>query len=197
MTSFDGNLALKPRRSMNVAKSRAYDSRPKGPGKIKTKRVITAHPPNYDHVQQQKIRAIRRQLARQRIKMLFSVVLMVLVVTGIFGLVVYRQARILEQNFENRTIENRIVKINESSSQISEALAQKTNLDLIRHQAMERLGMQDPASSQVIRVSVPDLDRIVFNTTESAGKDNEAYLSDVFTSIEGYFKSMNQQKAGD
>ena len=88
--------------------------------------------------------------------------LIVFLVTGVFALVVYRQAMILEMNFANLSVERQITKINQETSQISESLAQKTNLDLIRHQAIDRLGLQDPARSQIITVAIPDSDRVVF-----------------------------------
>ncbi len=37
----------------------------------------------------------------------------------------------------------------------------KTNLDLIRQQAMDKLGLQDPAGSRLVQVVIPQSDRII------------------------------------
>lgn len=140
---------------------------------------------------------IDRQLAFRRFKALAAIVLVIALVAGVYGIIVYRQAMILESNFENLRIERTITLLEQESNQISESLAQKTNLDLIRRKAIEELGLQDPARSQVVRVFVPDTDRVVFASANAGAADQEAYLNNIFDNVEGFFKTLNQQRQVD
>ena len=197
MTEYVGNLALK--RSVSAApsnKRRVASTIKAKPLVLKTKRVSVAATPKPAAIQHSKAKSIRRSLALQRLKMLLGSILVIFVVAGIFALVVYRQATILEMNFNNLSIERQISRLEQERSQISEELAQKTNLDLIRQQAIERLGLQDPAGIQLVRVIVPVSDRVVFAGTGSSGTNTEAYLAGVYKTVEGYFKSMNQNRQG-
>jgi len=38
---------------------------------------------------------------------------------------------------------------------------------------------------------------VIFNNSDPVSSDNETYLAIVFSTLEGYFKSMNQQRKGD
>lgn len=197
MTDYSGNLALQRKRSaasIRIVQKQQPQARPMA---IKTKRIPVSATPAVEATNQAKVRKIRRALAIQRLKMLAGMAAMIFLVTGIFSLVVYRQAKILELNFQNVATERQITKIEQDNGQISEALALKTNLDLIRQQAIEKLGLQDPGGSQLVQVSMPQTDRVVFSSLVNDSPDNEAYLASVFINIEGYFKSMNQQRQGD
>ena len=198
MTEYYGNLALQRKKaSTSVRPPRVLPLARPQPAVIKARRIPVTATPAPAVTSRANAQAIRRSLAVQRLKILAAAVLIVLTVTGIFTLVVYRQARILELNFHNLSVERQITKLDQSSSQIREALAQKTNLDLIRQQAISRLGLQDPASSQIVSVSMPGTDRVVFNTSDPVNSENETYLAIVFSTLEGYFKSMNQQRKVD
>lgn len=140
---------------------------------------------------------IDRQLAFRRFKALAAMVMVIALVAGVYGIIVFRQAMILEANFENLRIERTITKLEQESNQISESLAQKTNLDLIRRKAIEDLGLQDPARSQVINVYLPDTDRVVFASANAGAADQEAYLNNIFDNVEGFFKTLNQQRQVD
>lgn len=140
---------------------------------------------------------IDRQLAIHRFKALAGMIMVIALVAGVYGMIVYRQAMILESNFENLRIERTITRLEQESNQISESLAQKTNLDLIRRKAIEDLGLQDPARSQVIKVYVPDTDRVVFASANAGAADQEAYLNNIFDNVEGFFKTLNQQRQVD
>ena len=135
-------------------------------------------------------------MTARRFRLISALVLLVFFVSGIFGLILYRQAQILEANFAAVALEQKIQQYEKQSSQIKEALAQKTDFDLIRQQAVSRLGLQDPARSQIVTVYVPDLDRIVYSGLAS-GPDEDAYLAGVYATIEGYFKTIRLNKTGD
>ena len=138
----------------------------------------------------EKAKAVRRNLAIRRFRSLASLIVLIVGVSVIFGSILYRQARILEQNFANLKLERTIEKTNQSSGQISESLARQTNLDLIRSEAVNRLGMQKPAGKQVVVVDIPNSDRVVYASTADREMSQEAMLADVFTNIEGFFKTL-------
>jgi predicted Zn-dependent protease len=94
-------------------------------------------------------------------------------------------------------MEQKIRLYEKESSQIKEALAQKTNFDLIRQQAISRLGLQDPARAQLVKVHIPETDRIVYARQGVAGTDDAVWLAGVYTTIEGYFKTINIGEPGD
>jgi cell division protein FtsB len=139
---------------------------------------------------QEKAKAVRRNLAIRRFRSLASLIVLIIGLSGIFGSILYRQARILEQNFANLKLERTIEKTNQSSGQISESLARQTNLDLIRSEAVNRLGLQKPAGKQVVVVDIPNADRVVYASTADREMSQEAMLADVFTDIEGFFKTL-------
>lgn len=195
MSEVFGNLALQRKRPA-AAKEKYQTTRINRP-EIKTRRIPVTATPAPEDASMAKAKAIRGALARQRLKMLAGIVMIVLVVTGVFAVVVYRQAMILEMNFKNLSVERQIIKINQESSQISESLAQKTNLDQIRRQAVDKLGLQDPARSQIVLVAIPDSDRVVYASPQVTSTDDEVYLANIFTTIEGYFKTLNQQRQAD
>jgi Tfp pilus assembly protein PilN len=193
MPAFDGNLALK-RIVKTVSRPAA---RPAWEQQVlKTRRIPVSATPDAQQVMQQRTLTVRRALARRRLRLLVTMVLLVLFTAGVFGAMVYRQAMILEKNFAVVAMELEIKKNQKESSQIREALAQQTNLDEIRKQAIVRLGLQDPARSQLVSVRVPDTDRIVF-IRETSGTADDAYLSGVFASIEQYFKTISIGNQGD
>ena len=192
MHETDGALALKSR--PQSARSRRPVQKP---SPIRTKRVPVTATPSPEMATWMHARTVRRTLTRQRIRLLCSIVLLVFLVTGIFAMVVYRQAMILEANFQNLRVERQLLLKNQEISQIRESLAQKTNLDEIRRQAIGRLGLQDPARSQIITVAVPDSDRVVFAAPVAASADDEAYLASAYTTIEGYFKTLTISGQGN
>lgn len=194
MTKTSGNLALNTGATMKTFDVR----RSAGPVKrkepvLKPKRVSVSATPRREVVQQAQVKAIRQQLAFQRLRMLLGAILTIFVIAGAFAFVVYRQATILEMNFKNLAIERQISRLDQERGQISEELAQKTNLDLIRQQAMDKLGLQDPAGSQLVQVVIPQSDRIIFAQPSAGTSENEAFLASVYRTVEGYFKSLNQQ----
>jgi hypothetical protein len=195
LTEYFGNLALQRKRTP-IVRQAGQIAAPR-PSEFKARRVPVAATVAPETALRLKAIAIRRSLMRQRLKLLLAVVAIIFAVTGVFALVVYRQAMILEMNFSNQKVANQISKINEQSSQIDESLAQKTNLDAIRQAATSRLGLQDPARSQIITVALPNSDRVVLASPPSADATDDTYLASVFSNIEGYFRTIGQQRQGD
>ncbi len=194
MSDTQGNLALKKRRPVSRRRAK-LDRLPQKPV-LKTKRVAAPVQASWEQQAQQRARAIRRTLVRQRIRLLVGMVSLVLAVAGLFALIVYRQAMILEANFKTVAMERELEQKERESSQIREWLAQNTNLDQIRQQAGSRLGFQDPARSQVIAVRVPDRDRVVYRLDADREEDPDAVLSDMVSTIEAYFKTLAVDQPG-
>lgn len=197
MNHVRGNLALKPVRPEIQPRRRMLPpARPTRPSGVRIKRVEMETLPAHQAFIMNQQTAIRRELTARRLKALVGMVSVIMLLAGLYGIMVYRQAMILEANFANIRVENTIGKLDQESSQISEALAQKTNLDLIRKQAVEKLGLQDPAHRQIIHVIIPDSDRVVYASAASS-LQTDSQLANIFSNIEGYFKNMNQQRQGD
>ncbi|NLW11168.1 MAG: hypothetical protein GX028_04035 [Clostridiaceae bacterium] len=188
------------RKGMVIRGGKAADlhtGKPKLP-KMRVRRVTTEDIGEVRKLARENARQqIDRQLAFRRFKALAAMVMVIALVAGVYGIIVFRQAMILESNFENLRIERTITKLEQESNQISESLAQKTNLDLIRRRAIDDLGLQDPARSQVISVFVPDTDRVVFASANAGAADQEAYLNNIFDNVEGFFKTLNQKRQVD
>ena len=193
MHDTDGTLALKSRPRTDRRGLRPVQRR----SQLRPRRVPVTATPSPEMVAWSHARAVRRSMTRQRVRLLCSVVLLVFLVTGIFAMVVYQQAMILEANFQNLRQERQLLLKNQEISQISESLAQKTNLDEIRRQAIDKLGLQDPARSQIVTVTIPDSDRVVFAAPIAASADDEAYLASAYTTIEGFFKTLTIQGQGN
>ncbi len=137
-----------------------------------------------------KAKAVRKTLAIRRLKNLTSVIAMILTVTLAFGGILWRQAMILEGNFNNLRLEREIKKTIQTTGQIEESLAAKTNLEQIRTRAINRLGLQEPANKQVIVVDIPNSDRVVYASSTSSQVSPEIMLADSFLQIEGFFKTL-------
>jgi len=180
MSDINGNLALKKKKQP-----------------LKTCRIPVSATPDPNQAYRLRVQAIRREMTRRRLQLLSTLVILVLLVAGVFAMIVYRQAQILELNFSAVAMEQKIRLYEKESSQIKEALAQKTNFDLIRQQAISRLGLQDPARVQIVRVHIPDTDRIIYARQGIAGTDDAAWLAGAYTTIEGYFKTINIGEPGD
>ena len=192
-----GNLALKRRKTVTRKhKAQVLTLKP-AHQPIKARRVSVQETPDANQINMIRSRQIRKKLAFHRMKMLASLICMVLVIAGLFSFVVYRQAMIVEMNFDNLARERLITQIGQENSQLSESLAQQTNLDYIRQQAIEKLGLQDPARSQIVPVYVPDSDRVIFNTADQRNMDDDAYLASVFNTLEGFFLNLSQQRKVD
>lgn len=195
MYESQGSLALKKRRA-DAVKRPILEPVQKKPA-LKTRRISTSETPDFQQQMQERAVSIRKSLLRKRLRLMSSTVALVLLVAGIFGIIVYRQAMILEMNFHTVAMEREVNSKREESSQIREWLAQNTNLDLIRQQAMTRIGLQDPARSQVVNVYIPDTDRIVFHHDVGMDDSDEIYLSDVVSKIEAYFKTLTVSQRGE
>ncbi len=130
------------------------------------------------------------QMSRQRIGRIFICVLAVSIVTAVFAGILYRSATILEMNYANVKIENEIKTLDKEVNQLKEELSKKTDLNLIRTLAMDRLGMQDPGQKQIVQVSIPVGDRMIIEGDIQGTTGEDTQLSNAMNNIEGFFKTI-------
>lgn len=188
-----GNLALKkaPEQRLKEPMRRIpAQEKPVRPT-IETIRIKTDTVHTTNQSAEERARQIRRELTASRIKSLVLILCTVVLVTGIFGLMVFRQSQILSQNFANLAVTRQVKKLDEDSGQISERLSLRTELDQIRTLAIQRIGLQVPARSQIVTVVIPDTDRVVFNSSTRNDPDTENYLVGLLFNLEGFFKTID------
>ena len=188
-----GNLALKkaPEQRLKEPMRRIPAQRKTARPTIETIRIKADPITTTNHSAEDRARQIRRELTASRIKSLVLILCTVVLVTGLFGMMVFRQSQILSSNFANLSVTRQIKKLDEESGQISERLALRTELDQIRTLAIQRIGLQVPARSQIVTVVIPDTDRVVFNAGARNDPDTENYLVGLLFNLEGFFKTID------
>ena len=138
----------------------------------------------------QSYRAREHQISRRRFREAVMIVCAILIVAGMFGFILYRQSQITALNFQNNAASRRISTMNQETSQIQEELVANTNLDLIRLNAMEKLGMQDPSAKQIVVVAIPSVDRLITNDFSSTGTSSKASLAAAKENLAEYYQSL-------
>ncbi|NLC85219.1 MAG: hypothetical protein GX749_09115 [Ruminococcaceae bacterium] len=195
----NGNLALKYAPESNKTYDRSSNSKYQASAAyaapVKTTRIKAEPVKQPISMVNERTRQIRRELTLQRIRSLLGIVCAVVFVSGLFGGMVWRQSKILSDNFKNLAIQREIKRLDEVSGQISENLALKTELSQIRTEAVQSLGLQIPARSQMVSVVVPDTDRVVFNDKARVETDEDAHLMNLLFSLEGFFKTLDVKGA--
>ncbi len=131
---------------------------------------------------------VRRKYGKKRSRyflMYFaSISFCALVFTGIL----FRQAQIMEMNYQNVRLEREINRIRTDTESIREEFAGTADMSLIRKIAAEELGMRKPASSQIITVVIPKGDRVILSSQDTGA--DIADLDSMFENVEGFFKTM-------
>lgn len=111
-------------------------------------------------------------ISLKRAREAFFVILGICVATMMFASVLYMQAQITALNYQNNSAHRRIEKIHQETAQLKEAMIASADLDQIRIEATERLGMQDPGAYQTVSLKLPGSDKLV-----SGKAYNKAYAS--------------------
>lgn len=113
-----------------------------------------------------------RTISLKRAREAFVVILGIFVATMMFASVLYMQAQITALNYQNNSAQRRIEKLNQETAQLKEAMIAAADLDQIRIEATERLGMQDAGAYQTVSLKLPGNDKLV-----SGKAYNKAYAS--------------------
>jgi len=133
---------------------------------------------------------IRSKMARQRALAIFSVIILVALVTASFSGILIRQSRILELNYANARLEREIVMLENESKSIREELAKRTNLEEIREIAVSRLMMQDPGERQIRKVVIPKTDVLIVHYCSVSQTKTTGDMDEVFNNLEGFFRRV-------
>ena len=143
---------------------------------------------------------VRRQLARHEVKVhrhhsrnriarflmyLAAISFVALVFTGIL----LRQAQIMEMNYQNVRLERDISRLRTETESIKEEFVKSVDPAVIRRIAVEELGMREPATAQIVYVTIPAGDKVVVDFSDDIG-DLDADLEGMFDNVEGFFKTM-------
>ncbi len=134
--------------------------------------------------------SFHHDMARQRMGRIFACIATVSVLTAAFAGILYRNSKILEMNYANVTIEREIKQIEKEENQLKEELSKKTDLNLIRSLAIEKLGMQDPGQKQISLVAIPEGDQMILERGAKGMNGENTQLSSALTNIEGFFKTI-------
>lgn len=132
---------------------------------------------------------IGKQMARQRASAIFSVIILVAVITAAFSGILVRQSEILELNYANARLEREIITLENETKAIREELTKRTDLREIRELAISRLMMQDPGEKQIARVVIPDSDMLIVHYNSPISADTGG-MDEIFNNLEGFFKRI-------
>jgi len=129
-------------------------------------------------------------ISRKRFREAILAVLGISLIALMFSFILYRQSQITLQNYENNAMLSRIGKLREETSQVQENLILSVELDQIRCEAMERLGMQDPSVRQVVTVEIPGNDLLVTNDFETNAINSKSSLAAAKQNLAQYYSAM-------
>lgn len=126
----------------------------------------------------------------KRFREMTLVILCIAVVAGIFTFILVRQSEITSLNYKNHETEVAIDKMLQETKQIKEGLVSQTDLDQIRSDAMEKIGMQDPSARQILSVVIPGSDQLVTNDFSSAEINSKLSLASAKENLAQYYSSL-------
>ena len=139
------------------------------------------------------LREFRRhewQVTLKRLREMALVILCIAAVAGMFTFILLRQSQITSLNYKNHATEVAINDTLQETKQIQENLVAKTDLEQIRSEAMEKIGMQDPSARQVVSVVIPGSDQLVTNDFSSAEINSKVSLASAKANLAQYYSSL-------
>lgn len=99
----------------------------------------------------------------------------------------YRNSLITESFNNKESLKQELNSLKKTNEQLQVAIESALNLNTIEQSAKEQLGMQKPANSQKIYVSLEKKDYVQSATEEIVFEDDESWIKKV---IEGFTKSI-------
>jgi cell division protein FtsL len=135
-------------------------------------------------------RSRERHVTIKRFREMVLVISCIAAVAGMFTFILLRQSQITSLNYRNHETEVAISKTLQETKQIREDLVSQTNLDQIRSDAMEKIGMQDPSARQVVSVVIPGSDQLVTNDFSSSGINSKISLASAKENLAQYYSSL-------
>ena len=135
----------------------------------------------------EKAKNIYLTTGKQRVRVFAIAFSMIISVGVLFSFLLFRYVAIMKANFANVRLEREISALVLETGQIHEAVAKQTDLNAIRLQAVEELGLQTPARNQMVTVHVPQSDCTTYNSRTGGAANCELYGQ-----IETYFRQVVQ-----
>lgn len=130
-----------------------------------------------------------RSISRKRLKETLAVVIGIAIVAGMFGSVLYMQAQITSVNFQNNASQKRIDALRQETTQIREGLVAGADMNMVRNEALERLGMKEPGSSQFVVVELPECDKLITSMSYNDSGISSVGLAQAKEDLANYFVS--------
>lgn len=131
-----------------------------------------------------------RYVSRKRFKEALAVSLAIAVAAGMFAFVLYRQSQITTLNFHNNALQSQILKTEQETRQIEEQVITNADLDQIRWDAMESLGMQEPGVKQIVVLEIPQSDHLVTSTSNTTSSGTKASIAEAKMNLAAYFSTL-------
>lgn len=138
----------------------------------------------------QQFKKHERYVSRKRFREAVLAVIGISVVAAVFSVVLYRQSQITLQNYHNNEMVTEINALHERTSQIKEDLTVSANLEQIRWDAMERLGMQTPSVQQIVTIEMPGKDQLVTNDFEASAANSKIGLAAAKENLAQYYLEL-------
>ena len=126
----------------------------------------------------------------KRFREMILVILCIAVVAGMFTFILLRQSEITSLNYKNHEAEVAVNNTLQETKQIQESLVSQTDLDQIRSDAMEKIGMQDPSARQIVSVVIPGSDQLVTNDFSSSEINSKLSLASAKANLAKYYSSL-------
>jgi hypothetical protein len=133
---------------------------------------------------------LRQQMAQQRAVRILSFLIGLSLVFVVSAGILYRYSVIMEMNYANIKIEREIRRMQDETNLIRENLSGKTDLNVVRTLAVEKLLMQDPSQKQLIRVVIPQSDQLIVDDQSLHANVTDRDMDAVYTNLEGFFKKL-------
>lgn len=135
-----------------------------------------------------RLRKQHRARGAIRTKKLLSWIGGILLIAGISGVLLIRQARIFKTNFSNTGISNKIVEQLEENRRANKALIEQSDTSYIESEALRLFGLRKPSQSQRITMTLPDTDKTIYYSNSFLGSSKKSEGN--YKVLEAYMKAI-------
>ena len=146
---------------------------------------------------EQRMREVRvfkeqvRAATEKRVRQTLWIILSIVIFSGMFTFVLYRQSTITVKNFQNSERQRVIRELQQETSQIKASVLNRIDETQMRWVAMEELGMQDPSAKQVVNVQMPEGDKLVNGDLVFGHALNSGNIEAAKEILAAYYQSMS------
>lgn len=108
-----------------------------------------------------KMRALYKTVGLERAKSVAFYVSIILAALIIMSFVMFRQSKIVEQNFAVTRLRKQLEELEAENAKSKEEFLSSLNLNEIKEKAFVLYGLRDPAQAQRIHINLPEVDRVI------------------------------------